>query len=56
MDKEIEKACKSVAALPQTASGHPWQCPAAPWDRIHFDFDKQHFLVAVDAYSKKPEV
>ena len=65
MDKEIEKmaaqseACKNVAALPPTASRHPWQCLAAPWDRVNVDFgefNKQHFLVVVDAYSKWPEV
>jgi len=65
MDKEIEKtaaqceACKSVAALSQTASCHPWQCPAAPWDRVHADFgefNKQHFVVVVDVNSKWPEV
>ena len=65
MDKEIEKmaaqceACKNIAALPPTAPYHPWPCPAAPWDRVHIDFrkfNKQNFLVVVDAYSKWPEV
>ena len=65
MDKEIEKmaahceACKSIGALPPAAPRHPWQCPAVPWHQIHVDFgefNRQQFLVVVDAYSKWPEV
>jgi len=28
------EACRNIAALPSTAPHHPWQCPAAPWDRV----------------------
>ena len=64
LDKDIEgmsarcEDCKATAAMP-TVTYHPWQYPSAPWDRIHIDFGEWkgiHFLVAVDAYSKWPEV
>ena len=65
VDKEIEdlakgcEPCRSVSAMPTTAPRHPWQSPNSPWDRIHVDFgewNRKHFLVVVDAYSKWPEV
>eukprot|EP00731_Ephydatia_muelleri_P032647 Em0024g191a len=65
LDKDIEDLaascdqCKRVASMPELAPRHPWQYPSAPWDRVHVDFgewNKRHFLVMVDAYSKWPEV
>ena len=65
VDKEIEdlakgcEPCRSVSAMPTTAPRHPWQSPNSPWDRVHVDFgewNRKHFLVVVDAYSKWPEV
>ena len=51
--------CRKVASMPELAPCHPWQYPSTPWDRVHVDFgewNKRHFLVMVDAYSKWPEV
>ena len=65
LDADIEKeaahcdTCKMTAAMPAAASRHPWQHPSAHWDRIHIDFgewEKKHFLVIMDAFSKWPEV
>lgn len=65
LDKDIEDLaascdqCKRVASMPELAPRHPWQYPSAPWDRVHVDFgewNKRHFFVMVDAYSKWPEV
>lgn len=65
LDADVEKeatqcdTCKTTAAMPAAAPRHPWQHPAAHWDRIHIDcgeWEKKHFLVVVDAFSKWPEV
>ena len=53
------EACKITAAMPAAVPRHPWQHPAAPWDRVHIDYGEwknHHFLVLVDAFSKWPEV
>ena len=42
--------------MSELAPRHPWQYPST---RVHMDFgewNKRHFLVMVDAYSKWPEV
>ena len=45
---------------PKLTPVHPWEYPEGPWRRVHLDFagpvEGQVFLVAVDAYSKWPEV
>ena len=66
LDKEVEQlvkacqACQAVKKAPPTAPLHPWVWPSKPWQRIHLDFagpfQNSMFLVAVDAYSKWPEV
>ena len=64
LDMDIEKeaahcdTCKTTAAMPAAVPCHPWQHPSAHWDRIHIDsgeWEKKHFLVVVDAFSKWPE-
>ena len=66
MDKKIEElaskcaSCEGVKKVPSKAPIHPWMYPTKCWQRVHIDFagpfqDKM-FLVAVDAYSKWPEV
>ena len=53
-------ACAEVKKAPMKFTLHPWVCPSKLWKRIHLDFYKPFmgsmFLVAVDAYSKWPEV
>ena len=66
LDKDIEelgKSCQSCQANqsnPTVAPLHPWVLPDAPWKRIHVDFagpfQGHTFFIAVDAYSKWPEV
>ena len=66
LDGELEslaKACQSCQAVkraPPVAPLHPWVWPSKPWQRVHLDFagpfQGTMFLVAVDAYSKWPEV
>ena len=66
LDKDIEelgKSCQSCQANqsnPTVAPLHPWVWPDAPWKRIHVDFagpfQGHTFFIAVDAYSKWPEV
>ena len=65
LDKEIENlatsctACHAVKRAP-TVPLHPWIWPLRPWQRVHLDFAGPFqgvmFLIAVDAYSKWPEV
>jgi len=38
---------------------HPWLVPKGPWERVHVDhaqWNKTLLLVAVDAFSKWPEI
>lgn len=65
LDQDIVEAaagceeCKLTAAMPAATSRHPWQHPAAHWDRVHVNFGEwcgKHFIVMVDAFSKWPEV
>ena len=66
LDKEIENLAKSCAAChavkraPPTVPLHPWIWPSRPWQRVHLDFagpfQGAMFLIAVDAFSKWPEV
>ena len=66
LDKEIEDlaksctACHAVKGAPPMVPLHPWVWPSWPWQRVHLDFagpfQGAMFLVAVDAFSKWPEV
>ena len=66
LDRDLEdlaKACvecKSTKKAPPTAPLQPWSWPSRPWQRVHLDFagpfQGAMFLIAVDAYSKWPEV
>ena len=66
LDKEIEcvvkscQACQSVKRAPAKTPLQPWVWPSKPWQRVHLDFAGPFygstFLVAVDAFSKWPEV
>lgn len=66
MDKAIESmagactSCHSAKKAPPTAPLQPWSWPAKPWQRVHLDFagpfQGSTFIIAVDAYSKWPEV
>jgi len=66
IDKQIEdfvkscKSCQEVQRAPELAPLHPWIWPGKPWVRVHLDFAGpflgKSFLIAVDAYSKWPEV
>ena len=66
VDADIEtlskacKACQEVRNSPASAPLHPWIWPTKPWSRVQIDFAgpflSRMFLVAVDAYSKWPEV
>ena len=57
--KDCDK-CQSTRHSPPQAPLHPWEFPAAPWERLHADFAGpflgQMFLIVVDAYSKWLEV
>ena len=60
MDSDIEQyvnkssSCQETAP-PPTAQLHPWEWPASPWSRLHFDFTgpfQDHmYLVIMDAHS-----
>ena len=54
------RACQAFKSAPAVAPLHPWVWPAKPWQRIHVDFIctflGKMFFIAVDAYSKWPEV
>ena len=66
LDKDPEslaktcQLCQAVKQAPPVAPLHPWVWPSKPWQRVHLDFagpfQGSMFLVAVDAYSKWPEV
>ena len=58
MARECEE-CAFVADNLAKASLHPWLVPKLPWERIHVDhasWGKHTLLVAIDAFSKRPEV
>ena len=54
------KACQEVRNCPTSAPLHPWICPIRPWVKVQIDFAgpflNRMFMVAIDAYSKWPEV
>lgn len=66
LDKNIEELvksctqCQSVKKAPPVAPLHPWLWPTRVFQRVHIDyagpFQGNMFFVAVDAYSKWPEV
>ena len=66
LDKAIEDMgkschlCQANQPNPSVAPLHPWVWPDSPWKRVHVDFagpfQGHTFLIAVDAYSKWPEV
>ena len=65
LDAQIEEVCRACIECcaanrnPPKAPAHPWMIPQHPWQRVHVDhahFGGRLLLVAVDAYSKWPEV
>ncbi|XP_055543284.1 uncharacterized protein K02A2.6-like [Wyeomyia smithii] len=52
--------CASVARSPPRAEPVPWPKATGPWRRVHVDFagpvDGEYYLIAVDSFSKWPEV
>ena len=65
LDAEIEELvrncveCSLTSRNPLKAPAHPWLVPQHPWQRVHVDhaqFKDRLLLVAIDAYSKWPEV
>ena len=65
LDAQIEEVCRDCIECcaanrnPPKAPAHPWIIPQRPWQRVHVDhahFGGRLLLVAMDAYSKWPEV
>ena len=65
LDAEIEELsrncveCSITSRNPPKAPAHPWLVPQHPWQRVHVDqpqYKDRLLLVAIDAYSKWPEV
>ena len=65
LDLQIEEVCCACVECcaanrnPPKVPAHPWIIPQHPWQRVHVDhahFGGRLLLVAVDAYSKWPEV
>ncbi|KAL5493862.1 hypothetical protein EMCRGX_G015096 [Ephydatia muelleri] len=66
IDQDIEfitkkcDGCRLVKHDSKLTPVHPWEFPEGLWKRVHIDFaglfEGKQFLVAVDAYSKWPEV
>ena len=65
LDSQIEEVCRACVECcaanrnPPKVPTHPWMIPQHPWQRVHVDhshFGGRLMLVAVDAYSKWPEV
>lgn len=66
LDAQIEQQAKACSTCqrdqksPALSPLHTWPWPGSPWQRIHVDFagpfEGHMFLVAVDAYSKWPEL
>ena len=60
--EDISKNCNEcclMAINPPHAPAHPWLVPQQPWERVHVDhaqWGKWLLLVAIDAFSKWPEV
>jgi transposase InsO family protein len=52
--------CASVAKSPIKSELFSWPKPEKPWERVHLDFagplNGYYFLIAVDSFSKWPEV
>lgn len=52
-------ACAKTGKTPIKCTLQPWPAPNGPWSRVHIDYaeyEKNYFLVMVDAFSKYPEV
>ena len=66
IDEKIEQFVKTCTPCSQNARDpikvplHQWELPAQPWQRIHVDFvgpfKNKRWLLAVDAFSKWPEI
>ena len=65
IDSDIEAtvrqcgSCQETRPLPSVAPLTPWLWPGKPWQHVHMDFavkEGTNFLVAIDAYSKWPEI
>ncbi|XP_053698915.1 uncharacterized protein K02A2.6-like [Sabethes cyaneus] len=52
--------CASVARSPPHMDPVPWAKASGPWQRVHVDFagpvEGEYYLIAVDSFSKWPEV
>ncbi|XP_058822868.1 uncharacterized protein K02A2.6-like [Topomyia yanbarensis] len=52
--------CASVSRSPPCAAPVPWPKTSGPWQRVHVDFagpiEGEYYLIAVDSYSKWPEI
>ncbi|XP_062715846.1 uncharacterized protein K02A2.6-like [Aedes albopictus] len=51
---------KELSRSPPKEAPVPWPRPTGPWKRVHVDYagpiDRVHYLLVVDAHSKRPEV
>ena len=65
LDKDIEvtvrncKPCVNVRNSQSRSPLTPWRWPEKPWHRVHIDYAEkrgEHFLIAVDAHSRWPEI
>jgi transposase InsO family protein len=61
--KDMVRLCgpyETAAKQPLKATLHSWPPATKPWERIHIDFAAlllgRHFFIAVDVYSKYPDV
>ncbi|XP_035904771.1 uncharacterized protein K02A2.6-like isoform X5 [Anopheles stephensi] len=54
------EACQAAAKSPPSQIPSCWPKPPGPWHRVHIDYagpvEGAYFLIAVDAYSKWPEI
>ena len=62
IDSEIEKlikgykSCQQEQRVPTAALLHPWISPSQPWADFAGPFMGKNFLIAMDAFSKWPEI
>ena len=51
--------CQELSNAPNKDTPHPWIHPSEPFERVHIDFAEfqgQHYLLVIDAFSKLPEI
>ena len=65
IDKDIERLaagcrqCQELSNAPNKETPHPWIYPSEPFERVHVDFAEfqgQHYLLVIDAFSKWPDI